>query len=289
MNKKVHFFKAKTNLGIINLPNKSTESNLGVKFGPDAVLSEEFLKSFPTSTLDTYNFPDPETIDKTKYLEELSGYLKACQDFITERIESDIQVVVGGDHSITFSTVQALLQKVDPTKLAIIHIDTHPDLNLASTSPSGNFHGMYMRAMFDSFDSDVIERLAPKKLPTQNLILIGNLDADDAERSFIEKNEIVNFNRENLMDATTAIQQIMEGCEHVHVNFDIDVFDQSVSKATGIPITNGLLPDEIFPILEFIKKNTGDYSVDLVEVNPEKEGAKETIELAQKVLTTLLN
>jgi len=76
--------------------------------------------------------------------------------------------------------------------------------------------------------------------------------------------------------------------KHLHVSFDIDVFANNLVSATGTPNSwGGLSRAQIWPILEELNKSNN-LSIDLVEVNPQKTGAKETIALAQEVLSTLL-
>ena len=44
--KRIHFFKAYSRLGIMNVPWGGSEMNLGVEYGSDAILSDEFLSLF---------------------------------------------------------------------------------------------------------------------------------------------------------------------------------------------------------------------------------------------------
>src|SRR5262249_5760448 len=159
---------------------------IGVEEGPDAVLSEGFLKSIPHTSTHTYEFPTPEEIAPAAFNQVLASSVVACRNAINLSIGSDeTQVVVGGDHSVTFPSVLAVIQRIVTCEaMGYIQFDSHGDMNLQATSPTDNFHGMYVRALVDHFDIPEIEALAPHKLPTQNLLYIGNLDLDPAEQHF---------------------------------------------------------------------------------------------------------
>lgn len=83
------------------------------------------------------------------------------------------------------------------------------------------------------------------------------------------------------------INEFIRKFDFVHVNFDVDVFNKKVSLATGIPSDNGFMLEYLLPLLKIVSKHPN-ISLDLSEVNPTKIGSEKTIQIAQKVLLTLL-
>jgi arginase len=55
-----------------------------------------------------------------------------------------VPLVLGGDHSVAIGTVAGMsaLSQSRGTKLGLIWIDAHADMNTPESSPSGNVHGM---------------------------------------------------------------------------------------------------------------------------------------------------
>ncbi len=86
----------------------------------------------------------------------------------------------------------------------------------------------------------------------------------------------------------SRIREFIEEFEHIHISFDIDVFNRKLVSATGTPAENGFQPDEVFSILDILS-HVEHKSIDLVEVNPRKENSRATTEMAQKVLLRLTN
>jgi arginase len=285
----LHFFKAHCRLGLINAPIHSSEQNLGVEFGSDLLLNEDFLNQFPNFEVSEFDFPSPEIIVKDHFLETLVQSLSNFRAFIHSSLKvNQIQVVIGGDHSITLPSVLAVLERVDdPKKLGYIHFDSHGDINLQKDSPTNNFHGMYLRPLFDTFDVPEIDALVPKKIPAENALFIGNFDLDPAEKEFMDSRQFWTISKSQIVSNLDQITEFVKKFEYIHVSFDVDSLDQSIFPATGIPAKNGLVVDNVLPILEIIKTHPK-FSFDLAEFNPKKDGADQSKKIAQQILLSVL-
>jgi arginase len=299
-----HFYKAQSRLGMIYLPYKGTTLNIGVENGPDAVLSESVLKYFDSVVrVDAYHFPilqnsesrtsNNESTDNSKYQEVIVGSTGAFRDLITKTLKDDeMQVVIGGDHSVAFPSLLAVMNRVDSKDIGYIQFDTHRDICSFSQTSTGNFHGIYLRALTDKqFDDGPVKRLVNSPMSFSQVMYVGNLDDDPMERPFLLGKILNNITRKDILDdKSRSIKRLVDFISkysHIHLSFDIDVFDSSIAPATGTPSPDGLYPEDVFPLLECFK-SVPSHSMDLVEVNPEKEGARQTIELAQKVLLAIL-
>lgn len=283
-----HFFKAHSRLGLKNIPHRQYELNQGVEKGPEAILTEKFLNTFPRFKLSKFIFPLPEELKEEEFNTVMAAHLEDFTKLILSQTKPDqTQVVVGGDHSVAFASIAAILEKNDPKDLGYLHIDSHPDVNLFSSSPTKNFHGMYLRPfILDDFDIPQIKKLLTKKLYPENMIFIGNLDIDEEERVIFDDLQIVNINCQT-PDATKMVAKFIKRFKHLHISVDIDVFDKTEAPATGIPAENGIKKAKIWPILHLIARHPS-ISLDFVEVNPHKEGARQTIDLAQEILKKIL-
>ncbi len=302
--RKVHFFKAKSRIGLANKPIHQEEFNFGVEDGPEGILSPDFLSSLAGSHLanvDSFSFTNPEDIKPGQFSEVLAGEIIQFRNLIVDKIatprqggarndEKVVQVIIGGDHCVTFPSVLAALER-SGQNLGIIYFDSHGDINLSKDSPTGNFHGMHLRPLFDKFDIPEIDNLVPTKIPTKNLLYIGNLDLDPGEIEFLSTNRIRNITGDDLENrqdqSLEEIKSFISRLDHLYVSFDIDCMDKTEAPATGIPAEHGLYLKDILPVLELIK-NHPNFSFDLCEVNPKKEGEEETVKLAQEILKLIL-
>ncbi len=289
-----HFFKAYSRIGLKNPPHRMKKPNLGVEEGPDAVLNSQFLSSFSQAEASSFYFSQPDSLTDQEFNQILASEMADFKDQIFSDLSSnEIQVVVGGDHSVTFSSILASLQRWGNKNLGYIHIDSHPDANLSKTSPTQNFHGMYLRPLLsDDFDIPEINNLVDQRFLPENTLFIGNLDIDPGEKFLFDKLNILNIKKLDLVkdpeETLEEFQNFINRFDYLHVNFDIDAMDHSLAPATGIPAKNGLTMEDIQPLLEIIK-NHPNFAFDLSEVNPQKKGDEQTVQAAQKILRSVLS
>ena len=164
--RKIHFFKASSRLGIMNPPWGSKELNIGVEDAPEAILSADFLSSFFHGIkMSGYKFPKPEEINRADYRKILHQSIEEFSSLINDNLNQDeTQVVVGGDHSVALPSVLAAIQRTGRDRLGYVQFDSHADLGTFARSPSGNFHGMFLRVVLDDgFDDLELNRLAQNK------------------------------------------------------------------------------------------------------------------------------
>jgi arginase len=290
--KKLHFYKLKSRLGLINFPNGMTEYNVGVENGADSILTTQLLGKLTSSyTVDEYVFPNPEEINADNYFDEIATHSRNVIELINSTLASDeMQVVIGGDHSVGFPSLAAVLQRNNPAEVGMILFDSHGEMHLQTTSPTGNFHGMWMRPLVSKFDVAVIDQLVPKKLPNQNLVYAGVLDIEPAEIEYIACKHIKVLDKSALNDreqASATLVDFVSKFKHIHVSLDVDVFDKSVVTATGIPGNPGVFPGEINYLIELLAKQPS-ASFDIVELNATKPASAASTLVAQNTLLMML-
>jgi arginase len=288
------FYEAASRLGIPNPPNGANDLNYGVEFAPDAILTPQFKDNFPRSELSKYIFPLPEDVNAHEYKKVLAEHISGFRKHISGTLkDNERQVVIGGDHSVSLPSALAVIDRIpDIDQLGYIHIDSHADMNLFRTSPSGNFHGIYLRTLLDTLDDEELDSLLPNKLPTENMLIIGNLDLDDGEKKFFSEMNLKSINRDRFRkyrsQSINVVQEFIDSFPFLHISLDIDVLDRDFAPATGIAARNGFAPYEIFTLLRTFK-NHPNFSFDLVEVNPKKPGAELTVKTAQRILSEVLD
>jgi arginase len=193
---------------------------------------------------------------------------------------------LGGDHSISYASLQAVLEHHGTQNCGILIFDSHADLHQPSTSPSGNFHGMWLRPFLDTFEEAVINAAVPQKLHPNQVLFVGNLLTEPAEAAFMQSEHI-----ENISAIDTAAQervtQFLNSYHHIHVSFDIDVFASAYVPGVGTPNPSGLTSPQVWPLLRQIKTHPS-ISLDMVEVNPRQKGSERTVKLASRVLQEVL-
>ncbi|MCX6757270.1 MAG: arginase family protein [Candidatus Nomurabacteria bacterium] len=297
MDKKVLIIKSRSRLGMKYIPIGGTKLNLGVENAPDEVLTEDFLKKINSFSNIDFDFSLPEKVPDEEYYSFMANEI----DDLSKKIEKEIKdnninyiVNVGGDHSVASASLLSVIRSNKDKKVGVIMFDSHGDIHLKKTSPTGNYHGMWLRPFWDQYDDPEIQKIINVSLECDQLLFIGNLLLEEEEINFISKNKVKVFPsdkfEENIKE--NSCKQILDFCNNhdiVHVSFDIDVFSTKYVTATGTPNKDGFNKEMIFNIIDILKNNNKIFSLDLVEVNPKKEGNIETVKLAQDVIERFLN
>lgn len=290
--RKPHFFKAYTHLGIHNLPYGNFIGASGVENAPDKIFSDKFLKTLGNPSVSNFRFSNPEKIKPLNlYQTILKESLKFEKYILGQTKENETVIIIGGDHSITYPSILSDINRFG-NNIGVIHFDSHADFNLFKTSPSKNFHGMYLRIFFDRFDLSYFDKSVPEKIPLSNLIFVGDLELDKEESEFINRNKLtvissVYMENENLK-ILNDLKKFVEKFNHIHISFDVDVFRRNIASATTTPSKNGFNKEPVFKMLDVIRKSKS-ITLDIAEVNPEKKGAEKTIQIAQEAILKLLN
>jgi arginase len=128
-------------------------------------------------------------------------------------------LTVGGDCGVEVAPI-GVARFRHGENLGVLWFDAHPDLNTPTTSTSGAFHGMALRALFGEGDP----RFTADP-PIRHAILIGARAMDDGERA--------------------ALGLVGSEGNPVYVHIDLDVLDPTEFNGMCYPEPNGLTIAEV--------------------------------------------
>ena len=187
-------------------------------------------------------------------------------------------VFLGGDHSISFSTVKAFLDycKEQGKEPCLIVFDAHADCMEPMKEPT---HEEWLRALIEA------------GFPSENILLVGARNIWKDELTFLKENKIkmmpINSIQENLHEACDTIMEFSNGKE-LYVSIDIDVIDPVFAPGTGYQELGGLTSREFIYMTQRINKIKNLKAVDIVEINPDKDKDEITVKLGAKILSELI-
>lgn len=205
--------------------------------------------------------------------------LEETNNSIYEKILQENKVlIIGGDHSITFSAFKAFI-KNNPNAGLII-FDAHPDCVNNFQPPT-----------HEDFVNVLIEE---KILNPQKLILVGLRQSDPIEIQFLKKNKIRYFSMDlifeyGIKDICETIMETANQWPAVYLSLDIDVVDPAFAPGTGYREPGGLSSIEFIDCIKRIKKLKNLKMVDLVEISPEKDQNELTVKLGAKIVQELID
>jgi agmatinase len=201
-------------------------------------------------------------------------------ELIGERLESlcreghghALPLFVGGDHSMTYFIVKAL-QTDQP--IVVIWLDAHSDMG-HFIPPASHNHFSVARRVFG--------------LPNVTKMIHAGY------RGYAMKDEInTGDSRRTVLTAKTLRQHGAEAIlQHVpedaacYLSIDLDVLDPGHAPAVSSPSPGGLAPEELEAILSQLGQAREFKGIDVMEFNPEMEGADRTGTVAARLLIATL-
>ena len=233
--------------------------------------------------------------ERARYL----GEITRASALLGRKVERIMQrghfpLVLGGDHSIAVGTVSGIAAfcRAEGKKLGLLWIDAHGDINTPETSPSGNIHGMPLAALLGFGPKELTDiGGAGPKLEARNIALVGIRSLDSGEKSRLKEtgvqvhtmSDIDRHGADRVMKK--ALARVTDGTDYVHVSFDLDAVDPTVTPGVGTPVKGGLDYREAHLIMEVIADAGVMTSLEMVEVNPildqENASAAFAVELVQ--------
>lgn len=179
--------------------------------------------------------------------------LKRLSDTLHEKSPDTLFVMGGGDDvDILPPAYCNALRKGD---MSLMFFDAHGDLNSPSTSPSGNLHGMPLRALLGDTDPG-IRSLMDSTLSPEQVVMAGTRDCDSPEWDYIRRHSLVSLGPEALNQDPGAAADALEkkGHKSVFIHVDIDVIDPGEFPYQPVPAPGGIHEQAFIDALREIKR-----------------------------------
>lgn len=180
--------------------------------------------------------------------------LKSISSMVTTTLNMDkIPVVLGGEHTVTIGSVDALLEKGE--EFGVIQFDAHADLR-----------DIYERSQYSH--ACVMKRIFDRKVPFYQ---VGVRALCKEEFEFRKAEKIPHLDARQFYGPEKKPFEIPESIpEKVFVTIDIDGLDPSVVYSTGTPVPGGILWYDMMSFLQKIVDEREVIGFDCVELAPQE-------------------
>lgn len=186
-------------------------------------------------------------------------------------------IILGGDHSITYSAFKAFSQRFKDSGIVIF--DAHPDCENYFKPPT---HEDFVNVL-------VKDRIVNK----DNVIIVGIRNWDKNEYNFLKTNKIKHFTmkeifEEGVIEVCDAVMSVAKNFGALYLSIDIDVVDPAFAPGTGYIEPGGFSSRELLYFLSRLKKLNNFKMMDIVEINPKKDINNITSKLGAKILVEMI-
>lgn len=275
-------------VSLVGVPFSGGQPKRGVEKGVKALRDAGLVERIEALGRNVTDYGDIEVDGDLTEVVEVDGQLirnpTACglvsqklSKVVEEGVRNDnIMVTIGGDHSIATGSVYG--HQKARGNICLLWIDAHNDINTYKTSSTGNLHGMCLsfliKGLVKANHIPGYEWTEPCLAPF-DIAYIGLRDTDPGEQQITHDLGIMTFSMHEVdrYGISTVVERAIESINPkldrpIHVSYDIDSLDPSVSPATGTPVGGGLTLREGLYIGEYINKLGLLSALDIVEVNP---------------------
>ena len=268
-----------------------TSHRAGARFGPGAIRQACYLAhdgSRPSLALRTDGLRDLRVLDAgdvEMFGGDIERSLRSLRDAVAVVASAGaVPVVLGGDHSITWSDVTGVADIHGHGNVAVVHFDAHADTgDIEFGSLYG--HGQPMRRL--------IESGAARGDRFFQLGLRGYWPGPETLAWMAAQNmrsyEMSEIGHRGLATCLDEVFLATADCGGVFLSVDIDVVDPGMAPGTGTPEPGGLTGRELLDAVRSICLELPVLGVDVVEVSPPYDTSDVTALLANRVVLESLS
>lgn len=220
----------------------------------------------PTAYVPVPDIDDPTVLDgiesKTIVLQQLRDALALIDKHQPARI-----LTLGGDCSVSAAPFTAMAHK-HPDDLAVIWVDSHPDLDTPETAYTG-YHAMVLSHIIGKGDSDTLALLPATVAPGK--VAFAGLHAWERDVTpHIENWGISAFTPDDLRASSDSLLEWLHatGCRHVAIHFDVDVVDSNDIVLGLGRVSNGLTLEQASRVVSDIANVSDVVALTIAEYIP---------------------
>jgi arginase len=240
----------------------------GVNFNVCPVIHQPFVRS------------DDEPLSRVYYAEEV----RKLGDSVSTRVrdllhQNRFPLLIGGDHSISIGAVRAAAEVSIETgsKLSVLWIDSHPDMNTFKSSPSGRTHGMALSAILGLENGLTIGQSERRLVDPEDVHVFGVQAVDPLEEqniieSGVSVTTLTELRARGIETCLTPILQSFTVSKRaLYVSIDLDVLDPNECPGVNASCESGLRIEELIQIIATINQTSSIFAADIVEYNRIKD------------------
>jgi arginase len=291
-------------IGVLGLPYNTGSKGMGLDKGAEALRKAgivDKLRGISSEVVDYGNLelilPPPDT-SNPRLLNpgQVEALCKALADKIQNVTASGyLPFIVGGEDSSLMGIIEGLRRSLG-SQIGMVYMDAHGDFNTPETTPSGIIGGMDVAITVGRGAKELAEMFGHSPLlREENVVLYGVRDLDKLEEIALTNSGVQVCTREKIKEqgAEQAAKDVLSylelKCQHLYIHVDLDVMDESVFSAQGLPVPDGLTKIEFQSTLKVLTRSPKLCGIAIMVFDASKDPhgreAKKVVELVTDALT----
>jgi len=187
-----------------------------------------------------------------------------------------IPIVIGGDHSITNTTINAI-KMITKKKINLIYFDAHPDF-VTSTK---DYYGSVISDSLDYININKSIFVGIRACEPEELYNITKYGAN-----IIDPMDIQEQGAQKILKKIT--QTCLNNNNNIYISIDLDCLDPAFAPGVSVPTPCGLNPLELTFFIKQILAETKIIGCDIVELSPSFDINNITANFAARLFKEIL-
>jgi agmatinase len=195
-----------------------------------------------------------------------------------------IPVILGGDHSIAYPDISAVMSHHEAGSVAVVQFDTHTDTATENWGVPWS-HGTPFRNLVDD-----------GVLPGERLVQVGLRgywpfveEFDWARGAGVRWHRMAEVTDRGIGPVIEDVLDETAGAEHLFLSVDIDVLDPAYAPGTGTPEPGGMTTRELLGAVGRLARERSVAGIEVVEVSPPYDQSGITAMAAHRVVLETLS
>ncbi len=160
-------------------------------------------------------------------------------------------LIVGGDCGVAVGGIAHAAGQ--HPNLAVVWLDAHPDLHAPTSTVTGAFSGMALRAVLGEGPDELT--VPAGVVPADRVVLAGAREFDDAEVPVAESLGIRVLTADALASADALALAVAEiGADAVYVHVDLDILDPSAFTGVTSAVPFGVQPVDLLAAIARLRE-----------------------------------
>ncbi len=254
---------------IIGVPlSKPSISHSGASFTPGIV--RKLMQSYSTYAVEgEVDLRDSNVLldagDIHMHATDIKESYRRIEETVTTILGENkecIPLFIGGDHSISYSTLKAM-NEVKTGKIGVIQFDAHHDLR--NTEDGGPTNGTPFRRLLEA-----------GVLKAEHLVQVGirNYSNSAYYHQYAMENGIKVYTMADVKKngigevIRETVEYLKDKVEHIYLSIDIDVLDQAYAPGCPAIGPGGMTSEQLLEAIYMLGKEESVCGLDIVEIDP---------------------
>jgi arginase len=292
-------------VALIGAPTDIGAGRRGTSMGPEALRVaglDKSLRRLGCDVVDRGNVtgpinPESARVGGYRHLPEVTTWCRGVRDAVYSSLaQGETPILMGGDHSLAIGSVAGVARHCAEQKrpLAMLWLDAHADFNVASSSPSGNIHGMPVAVICGHGPAELMSLGATTPmLAADKIVQIGIRSVDEIEKRLVVESGLIVYDMRRIdeLRMRTVMEQalayVADGGAHLHVSFDVDFLDPAIAPGVPSTVPGGPTYREAQLCMEMIHDSGLMRSLDIMELNPAFDEGNRTADICVELVESL--